>query len=121
VTSKIILATRLPRCAPGAPNRGTHGHRVVSLGKKFYDVFSGTYKVVGTTAVAGSPDVPVSRIVHLHLAKSGSGRLARTVMSDADGNYTFNMVTLGPWFVTAHDHTGEYNAVIADNIYGKPV
>ena len=53
------------------------------------------------------------------LAKGG--RLARTMLSDASGVYEFRMVGLGPWFVTGHDHTGEYNAVIADNIYGTPM
>jgi hypothetical protein len=119
VTSKVLLSTKLPTCAPGAPDRSLHGHGVVGYKKLLFDVFSGIFKIVGTTAVAGTPDIPVSRRVNLMLRKSG--RLARAKISNADGSYEFLMVGPGPWFVTGHDHTDEYNAVIADNIYGTPV
>lgn len=80
---------------------------------------SGLFKVAGTVAVAGTPDVPVSREVRLSRAKGG--RLALSLFSDIAGNYQFSFVGRGPWVVTAHDHTGEYNAVIADNIFGEPM
>ena len=73
----------------------------------------------GSTAVAGTPDVPVSRRVGLFDRKSR--RIAKETVSDAAGNYAFNNVASGPWFVVSFDHTGEYNAVIADNIYGEPM
>jgi hypothetical protein len=119
VTDKLLISTRLPTCAPGAPDRSIKGNRVVIPERHTFDNYSGVYKIPGTVAVAGTPDVPVSRRVNLMLAKSG--RLARTMLSDASGVYEFRMVGRGPWFVTAHDHTGEYNAEIADNILGEPI
>lgn len=44
--------------------------------------------------------------------------IASMKMSESDGTYEFFPVAYGPWTVIAFDHTGEYNAVIADNIYG---
>jgi hypothetical protein len=82
-------------------------------------VDGGAYKVPGTTKVSGAPDVPVSRLVCLFCARSR--RLVRAQWSNQDGSYVFFGVRYGPWFVTAHDHTGEYNAVISDNIYGEPM
>lgn len=81
--------------------------------------FSGMFLVRGTTAVAGQPDVPVSRLTLLidKLTKLP----VRKKMSSADGTYRFDCVRYGPWAVVAFDHTGEYNAVIADNIYGEPM
>lgn len=81
--------------------------------------WGGLFRVPGTTAVAGTPDVPVSRIVGLFDRKSQ--RIAMETMSDPAGNYEFANVSYGPWFVASFDHTGEYNAVIADNIYGEPM
>ncbi len=42
-------------------------------------------------------------------------------MSDASGVVEFLAVAKGPWAVVAFDHTGEYNAVIADNVFGEPM
>lgn len=82
--------------------------------------YGGMYVVKGTVKVAGSPDVPVVRRVLLFNLLS-SCFLARAVWSSSDGSYRFDNVGRGPWFVTSHDHTGEYNAVIADNIVAEPM
>ena len=82
--------------------------------------YFGGYRVRGTVKVAGSPDVPVVRRVLLFNVMS-PGFLAKEMWSLPDGSYDFKFVGRGPWFVIARDHTGEYNAVIADNIYGEPM
>ncbi len=79
----------------------------------------GTYKVIGTVAIAGTPDVMVER--HVVLYDVRTRRPGRTVISSRDGAYAFYNVRLGPWFVVSFDHTAEYNAVIADNQYGIPM
>ena len=68
--------------------------------------------------MAGTPDVPVTRRVRLYYV---SGALVKEVWSNPDGSYEFLAVAIGPWMVVANDHTGEYNAVIADNILGVPM
>ncbi len=90
------------------------GHRVLDMR------FGGVYVVRGTTAIAGAPDVPVARRVRLY-HRERAAFMAKEVWSSQDGSYEFRSVARGPWFVTAHDHTGEYNAVIADNIVGEPM
>ena len=77
------------------------------------------YRIFGTTSVAGTPDVPVSRLVVL-CDKKTKLPVSQKV-SDAGGEYEFQPMAQGPWFVVAFDHTGEYNAVIADNIYGTAI
>ena len=81
--------------------------------------FGGKFKVVGSTAVSGSPDVPVARLVGLFDERSK--RIVRSVWSDEAGNYAFYNVAYGPWSVVSWDHTNEYNAVIAANISGEPM
>ena len=79
----------------------------------------GRFLVVGTCAVSGTPDVPVSRRVRLLCRVSG--RLIREIWSTPAGDYAFHDVRKGPWTIISYDHTGEYNAVIADNILGTPM
>lgn len=75
----------------------------------------GVGRVIGTTKNTGSPDYPVSRRVRL--ARKRDGVLARETWSDAAGNYLFEHVRHDiEYVVTAHDHTGLYNAVIADSV-----
>jgi hypothetical protein len=75
----------------------------------------GRGRVIGTTRNTGSPDYPVSRRVRL--ARKRDGVLARETWSDAAGNYLFEHVRHDiEYVVTAHDHTGLYNAVIADSV-----
>lgn len=80
--------------------------------------FGGIYKITGTTKVTGTPDVPVSRKVRLYNLRYATA-LVKERWSDQDGSYEFLNIDKGPWFVVAHDNTGEYNAVIADNIFGE--
>ena len=72
-------------------------------------------RVVGTTKNVGTPNDPVSRRVRL--LRKRDGLLAREVWSDAAGNYAFNQVRHDiDYVVMSHDHTGLYNAVIADTV-----
>jgi len=75
---------------------------------------AGSGRIFGTVAVAPSPGTPVSRRVHLFVARTG--RIVRQTWSEADGSYAFTKLTLVPeyWIVVAHDHTKTHNAVIAD-------
>lgn len=82
--------------------------------------YGGTYKILGTTKVTGTPDVPVARRVRLYNYSSAAA-LVKERWSNPDGSYEFRAVAKGPWFVVAHDHTGEFNAVIADNILATPM
>ena len=120
MSDKRILGA-LARHAPGIKNLSLHGHGVIYGGNKprFNVLYSALYKVVGTTGVAGTPDVPVARKVRLLNTKNC--QLVREVWSDAGGNYRFDAVARGPWTVLAHDYTNEYNAVVADNVYGEPM
>jgi len=81
--------------------------------------FGGLSKLVGTVAISGSPELPVSRKVRLY--RRNGGGLARETYSDSSGNFSFRYIDNGPWMVVAIDHTNEYNAVIADNITGEPM
>lgn len=110
----------LDTLAPGRRNMTLHGHAAFSEPVPVKDTnFGGVYKVKGSTAVAGTPDTPVARKIRLILARSG--RLARETISTASGNYEFLNVGVGPWVIISHDHTGEYNAVVADNILAEPM
>lgn len=110
----------LPTYAPGRRNMSFRHDRFWPDQFSRIDLrWGGLFNVPGTTEVAGNPDVPVKRRVVLFDAVT---RLpARSLVSDASGAYVFNNVARGPWFVVSFDHTGEYNAVIADNIYGVPM
>ena len=82
--------------------------------------YGGIYRLRGTAKVAGTPDVPVVRRVCLY-HQNAAGLMARETWSLPDGSYDFKAIEKGPWFVIAHDHTGEYNAVIADNVLAEPM
>lgn len=73
----------------------------------------GRGRVTGTTKNVGNPDYPVSRRVRL--LRKRDGQLAREMWSDAGGNYDFTHVRHDvEYIVLSQDHTGVYNAVIAD-------
>ena len=79
----------------------------------------GAFKVQGTVAIDATPDIPVRRKVRLFCLQSG--RLVRETWSDpVTGGYLFDYIRQGPWFITAHDHTGTYVGVIADNLLAEP-
>lgn len=80
----------------------------------------GRSKVSGTVKIDSSPDIPVWRKVRLFCAVSG--RLVREMWSDpVTGAYSFEYIRPGPWMITAHDYSGTYNAVVADNITAEPM
>lgn len=117
-----LLSAAVIRMAPNPPNWAAQQHAaapVASLVKTINLVLSGIYSVHGTVKVGGTPEIPVSRVVSLIDVKSG--RISRRALSTSDGNYGFMFVPRGPWMVIANDYTGEYNAVIADNILGVPM
>lgn len=79
----------------------------------------GDFYVEGTVKVDGTPDFPVRRKVRLFCTTTG--RHVRETWSDeTTGLYRFDYVRQGPWTVISHDHTGNYNAVVADNITATP-
>ena len=48
-----------------------------------------------------------------------SGRMLFDVLTDNDGNYKFNHLTLNKFFIVAHHPLNSYNAVIQDNVVPK--
>lgn len=121
MATSLMMPAAISRMAPNPPNWAAQHPRVTGadMGKVHNTQWAGLFQVPGTVAVAGTPDVPVSRAVALFNKKSR--RIAEVTVSDTAGNYVFRNVSRGPWFVLSFDHTGEYNAVIADNIYGEPM
>jgi len=70
---------------------------------------------VGTTYNVGTPNYPVSRRVRL--LRKRDGVLARETWSDIAGNYAFHKIRHDvEYVVLGHDHTGLYNAVVADTV-----
>lgn len=72
----------------------------------------------GPTTISGTTKaltVPVSRFVHL--VDQDSMRVVRAVLSAADGTFSFpNMAAGRQWVLLSFDHTGAYNAVVADRV-----
>lgn len=116
----VVLSTPLPTYAPGRRDMSVRHDRLLDVAPRLLDTrFGGLFRVPGTTAVAGTPDVPVSRLTLL--IDKRTKLPAKIKMSNPDGTYVFEYVGLGPWVVLTFDHTGEYNAVVADNILGTPM
>lgn len=76
----------------------------------------GQGRIAGTVKVDSTPDYPVWRRVRLFALRDG--RLAREAWSDpTTGAYSFDYVSRDLKFtVISYDHTGQYNAVVADNL-----
>ena len=75
----------------------------------------GRGRIVGTTQADGDPDYPVSRRVRL--LRQRDGALVRETWSDAAGHYAFDRLRHDvPYVLMSHDHTGLFNAVIADGV-----
>lgn len=70
--------------------------------------------VVSGTTVKVPSDIPVARKVRLFEEKSGL--LIQEVWSDATGAYVFNGLSDNYYFITAHDHTLEFNGVIQSHV-----
>lgn len=83
----------------------------------FDGVHGGVRSIFGTVRNDGSPDYPVKRRVRLFHRLTGT--LVRETWSDpTSGEYEFAEIDAETYFVVSHDHTGVYNAVIADAIVG---
>lgn len=76
----------------------------------------GNGRIAGTTKNLGTPDFPVWRRVRLFDFRDN--RLVREVWSDpATGAYSFDYINPSRRYVViGYDHTGQYNAVIADGL-----
>jgi len=79
--------------------------------------------LAGTTAVAGDPDLPVVRVVHIVHAPNSAGtlfpgaQLVGAVLSDAGG--AWSLPGLDPtlrYHAIAYDHTGVHDPVIKMNL-----
>lgn len=75
----------------------------------------GAFRVDGKTLVAGAPDVPVSRRVCLYNQVNQSF-MTRETWSAADGTFSFNNISKGPWLIVAYDHTGAFESVAVDQV-----
>lgn len=97
---------------PPAYGTGTQIQRgAISSGVDFQD--GGNYKLTGTVKI--TPASPTFARVRLH--DFFSGRIVRETWSDpATGAYAFTRIRNGQFYVVSFDHTGTYNAVIADRL-----
>lgn len=106
-----------PAAISGPPNGGS----LCAMNRPGRDAEDGgAYTVFGTVGIDSTPDIMVHRRVRLFCRISG--RLVRETWSDpVTGAYRFDGIRIGPWLVIAHDYTGSYNAVVADNRLGDPM
>lgn len=81
----------------------------------------------GTTAVAGSPDSPVQRLVQIFTHSNAHGQvfptnaIIRWQWSDPAGNWRFdNLDPSQRYGVIAYDHTGTYDPVVKLNLIPTP-
>lgn len=89
--------------------------RMVGVAARRDEENGGYGKIVGTTKNHGIPDYPVARRVRL--TRRRDALLVQERWSDDAGNYAFAYLREGiEYVVTSHDHTGVFNAVIADSI-----
>lgn len=79
--------------------------------------------LTGTTVTAGTPEVPVSRVVQLFERQAASpvfilsGGLIAQTLSDRDGAWRFDgLFASAKYAVVAYDHTGQYDPVIKTNL-----
>lgn len=76
----------------------------------------GQLRIAGTLKLVGPPLTPAQRRVVL--LERDSLRVVRGMYSNADGTYAFENLDAYPagYIVLGIDHTGVYNADVADNI-----
>lgn len=80
----------------------------------------GGYYLADYLAIAGTPDIPLSRRVRLMMRNNG--RVIRETWSDpVTGYWWFDRIAYGPYTVLAIDDANNYNAVVADNQVGVPL
>ncbi len=81
---------------------------------------AGRHRVAGTTRNTGTPPTPVRRRVRLH--RQSDGLLVKETWSAAaTGEYVFDFVAAGTYYVTAFDHTGLYGGVIETDVVAEPM
>lgn len=103
-------------CFAGSAVPGKHVSSLCSINSS--NPFNGNGVISGSTANVGNPNYPVSRRVRL--LHKGTGMIVRETWSDNNGDYSFIGIKMGdPFVIVAFDHTGKYNAVIADPIYAS--
>ena len=55
----------------------------------------------------------------VRLFERQTGRLINEVLTDISGNYEFDHLAMGTFFIIAHHPLNQYNAVIADMVVPK--
>jgi hypothetical protein len=70
---------------------------------------------IGTTTLLTIDGTPVRRRVRLH--DQPTGRIVREMWSDAvTGQWRFENIRAGRFYVVAFDHTGLYNGVVVSDL-----
>ena len=108
-TPRIRFARFNAQALSGAP----HGGALLSPIFRRDMANGGNLHIYGTTTLQAT-GLPVSRKVRLFDRRCGI--LISEMVSDESGHYEFARLRAGDYFVIAHDHTGNYNAVIADAV-----
>lgn len=106
------MALHVPRLPSGAGQAGVSPDRRAQTTIFRMRDFFGAGRISGTVSVEG---VPASRKVRLFDAMTAL--LVAETRSGSNGAYRFDFLDLArDYFVLAHDHTGQFNAVIADRV-----
>ena len=95
---------------------GTWGLLPAGAATRDISDLGGNGRIAGTVKIDSSPDYPVWRRVRLFDKRDN--RLVREVWSDpVTGAYVFEYINpVRLYVVIAYDHTGQYNAVVSDNL-----
>lgn len=81
----------------------------------------GAHRVVGTVKEKATPaNVPVVRRVRL--CRMRDGVFIRETWSAPDGSYVFDSIDgAETYYVVSFDHTGNFNAAVADRLVPEPM
>ena len=107
--------------AAGVDRSVVSGVRVTMLRGDVVD--GGAFRIYGPTLLLADGEteaVPVGSR-HVRLFNQQTAVLVREGYSGADGQYSFDNIRDGEYFVIAHDPTGAYNAAIADRVKPEPM
>ena len=104
---KILNAPASPLV--GRPNG--YGFTLSGVARGGDSIDGGSCSLVGTVAIAGTPDIPISRRVGLYDSKRKV--IVRETWSDADGYFSFDNLRAGPWFVVCDDYTLQFKGIYA--------
>lgn len=96
--------------------------QLVTVGRVRRDFLTGgNGRVRSTVEVAGPPDVPVSRRVHLFRTRDGL-RVGETWSDPVTGVYNFDDVDTGfTYTAVAYDHTGVFATLATGPITPEPM